>query len=56
MGGRLFSYQNKKSRWLSGFFCCTKRYDFKPSLKQRFRGKLRAVKRKVFKVVRKGGC
>ena len=32
------------------------KYDFKPSLKQRFRGKLRAVKRKVFKVVRKGGC
>lgn len=25
-GGRLFSCPNKKSRWLSGFFCCTKRY------------------------------
>ncbi len=32
------------------------KYDFKPSLKQRLRGKLRAVKRKVFKVVRKSGC
>lgn len=32
------------------------KYDFKPSLKQRFRSKLGAVKRKVFKVVRKGGC
>ena len=32
------------------------KYDFKPSLKQRFRGKLRAVKHKVFKVVPKGGC
>ena len=32
------------------------KYDFKPSLKQRFRSKLGVVKRKVFKVVRKGGC
>ncbi len=32
------------------------KYDFKPSLKQRIRGKLGTVKRKLFKVVRKGGC
>lgn len=38
---------------IEGLMC---KYDFKSSLKQRFRGKLGAVKRKVLKVVRRGGC
>lgn len=36
---------------IEGLMC---KYDFKPSLKQRFRGKLGAVKRKVLKVARVG--